>query len=89
MDRGWAKMPNRETPAERYRHLAAECLDAAIGFPRGEQRDALLQMAQLWQRLAEQYNDATPPFSPPGTMGEQPVIQQQQQVQPKNEEDNS
>jgi hypothetical protein len=46
-------------------------------------------MAQLWQRLAEQYNDATPPFSPPGTMGEQPVIQQQQQVQPKNEEDNS
>jgi hypothetical protein len=89
MDRRLAKMPNHETPAERYRRLAAECLDAADNFPRGEQRDALLQMAQVWQRLAEQYDDATPPFSPPGMMADQPVVHQQQQVQPKDEQDKS
>ena len=86
MDRGWAKVPNHETPAERYRRLAAECLDAADNFSPGEQRDALLQMVQVWQRLAEQYDDATPPFSPRGNAADQPVVQQQQQVHPKDEE---
>jgi hypothetical protein len=75
-------MPNHETPAERYRRLAAECLDVANNFPRGDHRDALLQMAQVWQRLADQYEDATPPFSQSRTAGEHPAMQQQQQVQP-------
>src|SRR5262245_27719684 len=44
-------MPNHETPAERYRRLAAECLDVANNFPRGDHRDALLRMAQVWQRF--------------------------------------
>jgi hypothetical protein len=47
-------MPNYETRAERYRRLAAECLDVANAFPRGDQRHSLLQMAQVWQRLADQ-----------------------------------
>jgi hypothetical protein len=40
-------------------------------------------MAQVWQRLADQYEDATPPFSLPAA--EQPTIQQQQQVQPDDD----
>ena len=64
-------MPNGETTAERYRRLAAECLDVAHNFPLGDTRDALLQMAQVWQRLGDQYDDATPPFSQPAA--EQPA----------------
>jgi hypothetical protein len=56
-------MPDYETPTERYRHLAEGCLHVANDFPRGEHRDALLQMAQVWQRLADQYADSTGPFS--------------------------
>ena len=73
-------MRNHETPAARYRRLAAECLDIANTFPRGDQGDALLQMAQVWQRLADHY--ATRSFVPPGTAGERHSMQQQQQFQP-------
>jgi hypothetical protein len=72
-------MPNHGTPAERYRYLAAECLSAANSFPDGDQRDALLQMARVWQRLADQYADATVSLSQPSA-GEQPAVQQQQKV---------
>ncbi len=40
-------MPDYETPAPRYRRLARECLEVANNFPPGDQRDALLQMAQV------------------------------------------
>lgn len=50
----------------------------------------MLQMAQIWQRLAdelagatEQLVEATPP---PATEAAQPPAQQQQQVQPKDDE---
>lgn len=82
-------MAGYETSADRYRRLARETLEAAQSFPHGEQRDALLQMAQVWQRLADQYDDATPPF-PISAPGEgQPAVQQQQQIQPKDDEDKS
>ena len=42
-------MPAEETPAARYRRLAQECLDVAATFPDRDQRDALLQMAQVWR----------------------------------------
>ena len=74
-------MPNHETPAERYRRLADEALDVAKNFPHGEHRDAVLQMAQVWQRLADSYADATTSVSRP-VQSEQPAMQQQQQVQP-------
>jgi len=74
----------RESSA-RYRQLAQECSEVAATFPAGDQRDALLQMAQVWQRLADQYEASTPAFSPSAAAAEQPVMQQQQQVQPKNE----
>jgi len=57
----------------------------AATFPAGDQRDALFQMAQVWQRLADQYKDSTPPFSLSAATAQQPVMQQQQQVQPKDD----
>jgi hypothetical protein len=76
-------MPNHETQAERYRRLANECLDAANNVGRDDHRDALLQMAEVWQRLADQYAEATPPVSQP--VAPQPTMRQQQQVQPDDE----
>jgi len=52
-------MPDYETPAERYRRLAQECLDVANNVPLGDHRDALIEMAQVWERLADEYRDAT------------------------------
>jgi len=78
-------MPNQETSAQRYRRLAAECLDVANNFPLGEHRDALFQMAQVWQRLANQHQHATPAFSPSGIGEQQPAMQQQQQIQPEDD----
>src|SRR5262249_7894523 len=46
-------MSTGESSSARYRRLARESLEVAHSFPRGDQRDALLQMAQVWQRLAE------------------------------------
>jgi len=41
-------------------------------------------MAQVWQLLADQNADATPAFSR-SSAGEQPVMQQQEQVQPNDD----
>lgn len=84
-----AQMPNHETPAERYQRLAIECQNGANNFPPGDQRDVLLQMAQVWQRLADQSQDATPRLFPVGEAAEQPPMQQQQQIQPKDQDDKS
>jgi hypothetical protein len=74
-------MQDKESPVVRYRRLARESLEAAKSF-HGEQREAFLQMAQVWQRLADQYTNSTPTFVQPNAP-EQPVMQQQQQIQPK------
>jgi hypothetical protein len=74
-------MPDYETPTERYRRLAEECLHVANDFPPGENRDAPLQMAQVWRRLADQYPDSS--GLQPST-GEQPIMQQQQ-IQPDDD----
>ena len=81
-------MPNGETRAARYRSLAQECIEIANAFPPGEERNALLEMAESWQLLADQSANATPPFFRPSA-GEQPVMQQQEQVQPKDEDEKS
>jgi phytoene/squalene synthetase len=44
--------------AEEYRRLAAECLQLANQLPAG-QRANLMQMAQTWQRLADEQEHAT------------------------------
>jgi hypothetical protein len=61
-------------------------MEAANDFPEGDQRDTLIQMARVWLRLADQHENATPRFSPSGTAADQPAMQQQQQVQPKNDD---
>ena len=55
-------MSNDGTPSARYRSLAQECIETANAFPPGKERNVLLEMAEVWQRLADQYANATPPF---------------------------
>ena len=71
--------------------LARECLEAANSGQNEDGRNALLQMAQVWLRLAaepaEDLGQAT--ATPPGSAEEpRPVVQQQQQqqVQPKTDD---
>jgi hypothetical protein len=78
-------MSNDVSASTRYRRLARECLEIAHTFPAGERRTVLLQMAQVWQRLADEYVDNSAPLLRP-LEGEQPVMQQQQQVQPKEDD---
>src|SRR5215813_5528249 len=65
-------MPDDVSASTRYRRLARECLEIAHTFPAGERRTVLLQMAQVWQRLADEYADNTAPLLRP-LEGEQPA----------------
>ena len=78
-------MPDDLSPSTRYRRLARECLEIAHTFPAGERRTVLLQMAQVWQRLADEYADSSAPLLR-SIESEQPVAQQQQQIQPKDDD---
>ena len=78
-------MPDDVSASTRYRRLARECLEIAQTFPAGERRTVLLQMAQVWQRLAEEYADSSAPLFRP-IESEQPAMQQQQQIQPKDDD---
>src|SRR5258707_8054444 len=55
-------MSNNESPAARYRRLARECLEVAHTFPNAERRTVLLQMAQVWQRLSDEYAASNTPY---------------------------
>jgi len=79
-------MPDDELPAARYRRLAVECLELAYTFSAGDQRTALLQMAQVWHRLADDYEKSTPPFLRQSTAKEV-SMHQQQKDQPKDDHD--
>ena len=50
-------MPDKESPAERYRLLAHQCLEIARTITNQNARVALIEMAQVWQRLADQQDD--------------------------------
>jgi chromosome segregation ATPase len=45
--------------AEHYRELARECLEVAATLPDGKLRDSMLQMAETWERLAQEQQNAT------------------------------
>ena len=47
--------------AEDFRRLAQDCLDTACTIPRPEARAILVQMAQLWLRLAEEQEESISP----------------------------
>jgi hypothetical protein len=62
----------------------------ACTLSNAEARVSALQMAQVWQRLADEQDrnldlvERPPP--PPGGGRSQPIVQQQQQVQPKDDD---
>ena len=74
--------------AQEYRELARECRKLAGTVSTDEGRTHLIAMAEVWERLAAQreqgsdLGEATVRQSP---VSEEPVVQQQQQVQPKDE----
>jgi hypothetical protein len=71
--------------ADQYRRLAQECQRIAEGHPPfSSSRISLLEMAQVWERLAQEEIDRIPPVL--GSIEpERPAMQQQQQDQPKDE----
>jgi hypothetical protein len=74
--------------AQEYRELARECRKLAGTVSTDEGRAHLIAMAEVWERLVaqqEQGSDLSEATAPPSPGGEQPVVQQQQQVQPKDE----
>jgi hypothetical protein len=77
-------MSDKESLSARYRRLAEECLDVAYTFPDGVRRTVLLQMAQVWQRLADERADSTG-LQP--IQAERPAMQQQQQQQTQPDDD--
>jgi hypothetical protein len=80
-------MSESETPSQHYRRLAEECLEVAYTFPEGVRRTVLIQTAQVWQRLADEYADSRAPLSR-SIEGEGPAMQQQEQIQrDKNEKE--
>jgi hypothetical protein len=83
------------TRAEEYRRLARQCLETARTISNEEGRATLLQMAQVWQRLADEVAGATEQLGdeqpvegmpPPATEAARQPAQQQQQIQPEDDE---
>ena len=70
--------------ADEYRRLARECLAMAHMMATVETRASLIAMAQSWHRLADEQETSVPPSA---VEQFQPVVQQQQQVQPKDDDD--
>jgi hypothetical protein len=77
-----------EGRADEYRRRAQECLEIAPTFNNYQSRNILLQMAQIWLRLADNYEDAEMAGRAKMAAEEsRPVVQQQQQIQPKKEDE--
>ena len=60
--------------ADGYRRRAQQCLELAASFTDRNARGSLSYMAQVWLQLADRYQDEEV----------QPVVQQQQQIQPSD-----
>jgi hypothetical protein len=65
-----------------YRRRAQACLDAAHAMENEQTRAALLRLAEDWLRMAESWDDPTWAAAEQA----QPIVQQQQQVQPKDDD---
>jgi hypothetical protein len=48
---------DKESPRARYRRLAQDCLDTAQTIQNTEARTALMEMAQVWHRLANEQKE--------------------------------
>jgi hypothetical protein len=82
---GMADRPNKESARAHYRRLAQECLEMVPTVQGQEGRAVLIEMARVWLRLAESYRDAKS-ILPAASKETRPVMQQQQQTQPKNDD---
>jgi hypothetical protein len=74
--------------ADEYRRHAQECLEIAPTFNNYQSRNILLQMSQVWLRLADNHEDAEMAGrAKVAAEVARPVVQrqQQQQIQPKKE----
>src|SRR5262249_10777111 len=73
--------------AGEYRRRAKKCLEMAGTFRDREARATLTHMAEVWLRLADDYEDANERFrrSKVAEKG-QPIVQQQQQIQPTKDD---
>ncbi len=60
----------------------------AAAFKSPQARGSLSHMAQVWLRLADNYGDAKV-GRPKAAEEARPVVQQQQQIRPKDEDKNS
>jgi hypothetical protein len=69
--------------AMEYRRLARECLRVSRSMSSEEGRLALVEMARVWARLAEEQGAALQ--SLPMSENSEPVMQQQEQVRPKKD----
>ena len=77
-----------ESRAEEYQRRAERCLEMGPTFHNPQARDVLLQMAHVWLRLADKCEYANEMVGRSKTAEEaQPVVQQQQQIQPKKEDE--
>jgi hypothetical protein len=50
-------MPDNESSSERYQRLAHECLAILPTVSSLAARATLIEMAQVWQRLANEYKE--------------------------------
>jgi hypothetical protein len=62
--------------SDEYRRLARECLAIAARIVTQEARSALIEMARVWSRLADEQDAVLP---------RQPAVQQQQQQRQLND----
>jgi hypothetical protein len=70
--------------AEEYRRLARECLRLVSTVTREDSGRLLIEMARVWIRLASEQET---PLNPRIADTSRPVVQQQQQPQPKKRRD--
>src|SRR5262249_51518555 len=69
--------------SDEYRGRAQQCLEMAGTSRDREARASLTHMAQVWLRLADDYEDVNERLRRSISAEERPVVQQQQQIQPK------
>lgn len=73
------------TRAEEYRHRAQECLELARSISLETARQALIDMAESWLRLAQE-QEASAPLGEAEPPPQQQQPQQQQQDQLKDDD---